>query len=149
MAANRRLIKELKDLTKDPSSNCSAGLIDPNNLFHWEATIIGPSGCPYEGGIFKLEIVCPPDYPFVPPKVKFNTRIFHPNITPDGRICLNILKDNWSPSLTIDKVLCSISSLLTEPNPHDPLVAEIGKLYLEDKNKFDKIATEWTLQYAN
>lgn len=147
--ANRRLIKEIKDMIKDPPPNCSAGPVDSENIFQWEGTIVGPPECPYEGGLFKLDIVCSGEYPFVPPKVNFKTRIFHPNITPDGKICLNILKDSWSPALTISTVLTSISSLLTDPNPDDPLIPAIGRLYREDREKFDQTAKAWTLEYAN
>ena len=85
--------------------------------FEWVSTIAGPKGSPYDGGVFYLSIHFPTNYPFTPPKVTFSTRIYHCNITSAGVICLDILKDNWSPALTISKVLLSISSLLTDPNP--------------------------------
>jgi ubiquitin-conjugating enzyme E2 D/E len=89
---------------------------------------MGPEDSPYSGGVFFLNIYFPTDYPFKPPKITFATRIYHPNINSNGGICLDILKDQWSPALTISKgifliiVLLSISSLLTDPNPDDPLV---------------------------
>ena len=85
--------------------------------FKWVSTIAGPKGSPYEGGVFYLDIQFPSDYPFKPPKVTFSTRIYHCNITSQGAICLDILKDNWSPALSVSKVLLSVSSLLTDPNP--------------------------------
>ena len=123
------LIKELVDLGKDPPANCSAGPVG-DDMFHWQATIMGPDESPYAGGVFFLDIHFPADYPFKPPKVHFTTRIYHCNINSNGGICLDILKDQWSPALTISKVLLSICSLLTDPNPDDPLVPDIAQLRL-------------------
>merc|ERR1712118_43584 len=93
-----------------------------------QATIMGPSDSPYQGGVFFLNINFPSDYPFKPPKCHFTTKIYHCNVNSNGAICLDILKDQWSPALTISKVLLSISSLLTDCNPADPLVPEIARL---------------------
>ena len=145
--ALKRLQRELIEIQKDTPVNCSAG---PNNndLFNWEATIIGPTETPYEGGIFKLKILFPADYPFKPPKISFETRIYHPNINANGGICLDILKDQWSPALNITKVLLSICSLLDEPNPDDPLMPEIAQLFKSNKAEFTRIAREHTVKYA-
>ena len=75
-----------------------------DNLYEWVSTILGPPGSPYEGGVFFLDIHFTPEYPFKPPKVTFRTRIYHCNVNSQGVICLDILKDNWSPALTISKV---------------------------------------------
>lgn len=111
---------------------------------------MGPPDSPYAGGVFFLNIRFPPDYPFKPPKVSFtaNTRIYHPNINSTGNICLDILKDQWSPALTISKVLLSVCSLLTDPNPDDPLVPEIAQLYKTDRARYEATAREWTRKYA-
>ena len=145
----RRIAKELKDLASEDLGTCSAGPSNPDDLYHWDATIIGPSECPYAGGVFHLSITFPIDYPFKPPKVAFTTKVFHPNINAQGGICLDILKDQWSPALSIGKVLLSISSLLTDPNPKDPLVPEIARLYETNRDEFNRVAQEWTLQYAS
>mmetsp|Transcript_23888 Transcript_23888/g.76719 ORF Transcript_23888/g.76719 Transcript_23888/m.76719 type:complete len:149 (+) Transcript_23888:112-558(+) len=147
MSALKRLNKELKDLGTDPPPNCSAGPVG-DDLFHWQATIMGPSDSPYAGGVFFLDIHFPPEYPFKPPKVTFTTRIYHPNINSGGGICLDILKDQWSPALTISKVLLSICSLLTDPNPDDPLVADIAQLYKTNREAYNLTAREWTRKYA-
>ena len=145
--ALRRIKKELLDLEKDPPMNCSAG---PNgdDIFQWEAMIIGPSDSPYHGGVFRLNIHFPADYPFKPPKINFITRIYHCNINSSGGICLDILKDQWSPALTVSKVLLSICSLLCDCNPDDPLVPEIADLYRKNKSEHDENAVEYTRKYA-
>ncbi|GER25202.1 ubiquitin conjugating-like enzyme family protein [Striga asiatica] len=101
--ASKRILKELKDLQRDPPTSCSAGPV-AEDMFHWQATIMGPPDSPYAGGVFLVAIHFPPDYPFKPPKVAFRTKVFHPNINSNGSICLDILKEQWSPALTISKV---------------------------------------------
>ncbi|KAI9493700.1 ubiquitin-conjugating enzyme/RWD-like protein [Zychaea mexicana] len=139
----KRISKELAEISLDPPANCSAGP-KGDNLYEWVSTIAGPSGSPYAGGIFFLDVHFPQEYPFKPPKVVFRTRIYHCNINSQGAICLDILKDNWSPALTISKVLLSICSLLTDANPHDPLVGSIAQEYLNDREEHDRVAREWT-----
>jgi ubiquitin-conjugating enzyme E2 D/E len=144
----KRLQRELAEIEKDTPANCSAGLVNPDDLFTWQATIIGPTETPYEGGMFNLVILFPTDYPFKPPKISFTTRIYHPNINSTGGICLDILKDQWSPALSITKVLLSICSLLSDPNPDDPLAPEIANIYKTNKEEFNRIAREYTVKYA-
>lgn len=148
MSTIKRIRTELNKIQQDPPSNCSAGPAN-EDLFKWEATIIGPIDTVYEGGIFKLDILFPGRYPFKPPKVKFRTRIYHPNINSSGGICLDILKDQWSPALTISKVLLSICSLLDEPNPDDPLVPEIADEYVNNRKVYDDTARTWTRLFAS
>ncbi|EKX34632.1 hypothetical protein GUITHDRAFT_160227 [Guillardia theta CCMP2712] len=145
--AAKRIQKELAEISLDPPCNCSAGP-KGENLFEWVSTIMGPANSPYAGGVFFLDINFSQDYPFKPPKITFRTKIYHCNINSAGAICLDILKDNWSPALTISKVLLSICSLLTDANPNDPLVGNIAQQYLSDREEHDKIAAEWTKKYA-
>ena len=146
--SSKRIAVELKELIKASPASCSAGPIDEEDIYKWEATIVGPEGTPYMGGVFKLSIDFPTNYPFKPPKVRFVTKIYHPNINSTGGICLDILKDNWSPALTVSKVLLSICSLLDEPNPDDPLVMDIAEKYLKNRPLYDCIARDWTQQFA-
>jgi ubiquitin-protein ligase len=109
----------------------------------------GPVDTPYEGGLFELAVRFSTDYPFKAPSVKFETKIYHPNISEQsGDICLDILQSQWSPALTISKVLLSISSLLAEPNASDPLNSEAGKQYQVDKQAYDAKAQAYTRKYA-
>lgn len=152
MSALRRITKELADLEVDPPGNASAGPCtgaDGVDMFHWSATIMGPEDSPYAGGVYFLDIMFPSDYPFKPPRVSFLTRIYHCNVNSSGGICLDILKDQWSPALTVSKVLLSICSLLTDPNPADPLVPEIATQYKDKRTQHDATAREWTAKYAS
>ncbi|KAJ8642293.1 hypothetical protein MRB53_018987 [Persea americana] len=145
--ASKRILKELKDLQRDSPASYSAGPLG-EDLYHWQATITGPNDSPYAWGVFLMSIHFPPDYPFKPPKVAFKTKVFHPNINKKGNICLDILKEKWSPALTISKVLLSICSLLTDPNVDDPLVPEIAHMWKTDRFKYESTARSWTQKYA-
>ena len=134
-------------LESDPPASCSAG-ISENDPFHWNATILGPEGTDYEGGVFLLYFQFPSDYPFKPPKVRFITKVFHMNVNSTGAICLDILKENWSPALTISKVLLSLRNLMSDPNPDDPLDAFKAQMYLQENERYHKTAKEWTTKYA-
>ncbi|XP_014448488.1 ubiquitin-conjugating enzyme E2 E1-like [Tupaia chinensis] len=92
------------------------------NIYEWRSIILGPPGSMYEGGVFFLDITFTPEYPVKPPKATFQTRVYHCNINSQGVICLDMVKDNWNPALTISKALLSICSLLTDCNPADPFV---------------------------
>eukprot|EP01083_Nonionella_stella_P170573 580769_1 len=144
----KRLRRELERLTKEQVPGCAAKLRS-NNIFEWEAYIEGPKDSPFEGGIFHLYINFPQNYPIKPPNVTFKTKIYHCNIkSSNGEICLDVLKDNYSPALTIEKILLSLCALLQEPNPDDPLVADIAKVLLIDKDAHNNTAKEWTRRYA-
>jgi ubiquitin-conjugating enzyme E2 D/E len=145
---SKRINKELLEISTDPPENCSAGIAD-DNLTHWHAMIIGPKDSPYENGIFHLDIYFPSNYPFEHPKIFFTTKIFHPNINSRGHICLDTIKERWTPIMTISKALLSICSLLDDPNPDDPLDHEIARLYKTNYEKFAETAKEWTERYAN
>ncbi|KAI3915600.1 hypothetical protein MKX01_015425 [Papaver californicum] len=135
-------------------SHCSAGPVvahhnNYEDLFKWNGVIMGPSDCPFEGGVFFLSIVLPSDFPFKPPKIKFTTKVFHPNIDKSGNIQLPILREKqWTPALTIVKTLLSICSILTDPDTQDYKSNPISAMYRTNRDQYDKIAREWTTMYA-
>ena len=145
--STKRITKELQELQRAPPLECSAGPVG-DDIYSWQASLLGPVDSPYQGGLFFLSIKFPADYPFKPPKVGFITKIYHPNINANGSICLDILGKKWSPALTVSKLLLSISSLLVDPNTDDPLVPEIARLHKADKKKYDETARSWTRKYA-
>lgn len=146
----RRLKKEWSDISLEIEKSKEPITVKLLNeeITHWTATIKGPSGSPFEDGTFMLDIIFPAEYPFKPPIIKFLNKMYHPNINISGAICLDILKDQWSPALSVFKVLLSISSLLADPNPNDPLSPDVANLYKLDKEKYIKTAKAWTKLYA-
>ncbi|KAL1333096.1 hypothetical protein AAHE18_11G076100 [Arachis hypogaea] len=117
-------------------------------MFGFNCFKFGFEGTAYQGGIFFLDIIFLSDYPFNPPQVVFKTHIYHCNVGTDGHVSLEMLKDGWSPALTITKVLTAIRSLLTNPDPYNAVVPGIAHLYLENKAKHDLVAGEWTARFA-
>merc|ERR1711948_61355 len=109
----------------------------------------GPEGTPYTGGSFYIDIQVPADYPYNPPKMKFDTKIWHPNISSQtGAICLDVLKGEWSPALTIRTALLSIQALLSAPEPDDPQDAEVAQMYKTNRELFTQTAKYWTETFA-
>ncbi|KAK4594607.1 hypothetical protein RGQ29_018333 [Quercus rubra] len=138
---------ELKKFEKDPPDSCSVGLMD-KDMCHWQGTIVGPAESSFAGGLFLVHLHFSPDYPDRPPKVKTHIKGFTPNIDSYGTIGLDILKEKWSPDLSISRVLLSIFSLLADPNFDDPLVPEIAHMYKTDRVKHETTARSWTQKYA-
>jgi ubiquitin-conjugating enzyme E2 N len=147
MAHARRIQKETERLVQDPVPGISASP-DPSNHRYFHIQVAGPVTTSYEGGVFALELFLPDDYPMCPPKVRFLTKIYHPNVDRLGRICLDILKDKWSPALQIRSVLLSIQALMSAPNPDDPLDSSIARHWKEDEAGAIRTAREWCLTYA-
>jgi len=147
MAMPRRIVKETARLMQEPPPGISATPYE-TNLRYFNVIIAGPQSSPYESGIFKLELFLPAEYPMVPPKVRFLTKIYHPNIDKLGRICLDILKDKWSPALQIRTVLLSIQALMSAPNPDDPLANDVAEHWKTKEAEAMSKATEWTQKFA-
>lgn len=136
--AHSRILRDLNKIIKEQPSEFTASPIDPNNLFKWNATIFGPPNTPWEGGIFQLTIDFTEKYPHEPPRVRFITPIFHPNVYSSGDICLDILQDKWSPVYDISSILLSIQSMLTDPNPNSPANAKAASLFLNDRQAYEE-----------
>eukprot|EP00483_Globobulimina_turgida_P002807 UN02812 len=143
----KRISKEIERIKK----GCPTGIfikVHDENWRYFDVIIDGPPDTPYEGGVFRLEIFLNQRYPMQPPKCRFITRIYHPNVDAVGRICLDILKQNWTPALNLPKVCLSIQSLLQEPNPDDPLDNKVADVFKKNPKLANKYAQEWTKIYA-
>ena len=152
-SARKRLMRDFKRLQNDPPQGVQAAPLD-NNVMVWHAVIFGPDDTPWEvlsfihlitiscvysckltskGGTFKLLLEFTEEYPNKPPSVKFLSKIFHPNVYATGKICLDILQNQWSPIYDIAAILTSIQSLLSDPNPTSPANAEASQLFEKDR----------------
>ena len=145
----RRLEKEFKYLKKNKDSGVEVKLVN-NDYRHWKGRIKGLIDTCYEGGIFDVDITIPDDYPFKPPTMKFDTKIWHPNISSvTGYVCADIFEDQWSPAYTIGFALESLKVFMCEPEPKNPQDAVVAKQYLTDINLFKETVKQWVKKYAN
>lgn len=133
-----RLSSDLKAILADPPSGVSASPVSEDNLFQWAATIVGPDESPWEGGIFTLRLQFPDQYPDKPPRVRFLTEMFHPNVFADGSLCLDILQDKWKPVYSVASILTSIQSLLTDPNIDSPANVEAARMFQAARKDYNK-----------
>jgi len=128
--SNLILRRQLAELKKNPVDGFSAGLVDDNNLLEWDIMIIGPPDTLYEGGFFKARLSFPQEYPLLPPKMKFISEMWHPNIYENGEVCISILhapgedqwgyedaSERWLPIHTVETILMSVISLLSQDPP--------------------------------
>jgi ubiquitin-conjugating enzyme E2 D/E len=139
-----RIRNELARSSKNPIPGISISQDPcyPEDLFHLLGAIIGPANTPYEDSLFFLSIKLPPNYPWKPPNITFLTPIYHPNISKAGENCLDIFGINWSPALTIPRVLCSLRELMEDPDPDDPFEAADAGLYKRNRADFERVARE-------
>ncbi|KAJ4481019.1 ubiquitin-conjugating enzyme/RWD-like protein [Lentinula aciculospora] len=157
--ALRRLMTEYKQLTSggSPDGMFTAGPIFESDFFTWEALICGPKDTPFEGGVFsaKLTFAKPSDYPLSPFKMKFEPPLFHPNIYPDGNVCISILhtpgddptmyeqaSERWSPVQSVEKVILSVISMLAEPNLESGANIDCCKLYRDNRQEYERLVRE-------
>ncbi|XVE56514.1 hypothetical protein DITRI_Ditri04bG0016800 [Diplodiscus trichospermus] len=144
-----RVQKELQECGREKDSSGIKVSPKSDNLARLTGIIPGPLGTPYEGGSFEIDITLPDGYPFEPPKMKFVTKVWHPNISSQsGAICLDILKDQWSPALTLKTALLSVQALLSAPEPDDPQDAVVAQQYLREYQTFVGTARYWTESFA-
>ncbi|PVU99182.1 hypothetical protein BB559_000947 [Furculomyces boomerangus] len=145
------LQKQLQELIKHPVEGFSAGLVEDSNIYEWEIMIIGPPDTPYEGGFFHSRMSFPKDYPMMPPKLKFLSEIWHPNVYPDGTVCISILhppgedqygyeqaNERWSPVQTVESIMVSVISMLSSPNDESPANIDAAKQWRESYPDFKK-----------
>ncbi|KAI1420512.1 ubiquitin-conjugating enzyme [Xylaria sp. FL1777] len=149
--SQKRITKELQECMESPPAGMSVSLASEADLSKWEVVLAGPAGTPYAGGVYRITVTLPADYPFKAPQVNFATRIYHPNVTNDslGNICLGLLKaENWKPASRVRAVLDAVRQLLVEPNPDDPLEARIADEYRNNRPEFDKNVRGYVTRYA-
>ena len=146
----KRLQTEYKQYLNDPSTYYSISH-DEKNFLKWYILLFGPSETIFEGGIFKCQLEFTKDYPNKPPMFKFTDNLFHPNIYPDGKVCISILhegedvygyehiSERWNPSHSVNSILMSLISILSEPNFESPANVDASKLWREDFNSYKNI----------
>jgi len=148
--AMKRLQSEYKQYLKEPSQYYSIAP-DDNNFLKWNIILLGPPETIFEGGMFKCQLVFTKSYPNNPPVFNFVDKLYHPNIYPDGKVCMSILhegedvygyehiSERWNPSHSVNSILMSLLSILSEPNFDSPANVDASKLWREDFNEYKKI----------
>lgn len=147
MANLKRLTREFVFVEKMNIIHSITSIND--NIRYWLVVIPGPQNTPYEGGFFSIKLEFSDQYPYSPPTVEFQTKIFHPNINNKGNICVNIVSPGgWAASLSVKNIIEEIIDLLRVPSPDNPLVPEIAKVYYQNKGKYNDLAKKWTKDFA-
>uniref|UniRef100_A0A023F9P6 Ubiquitin-conjugating enzyme E2-18 kDa n=1 Tax=Triatoma infestans TaxID=30076 RepID=A0A023F9P6_TRIIF len=147
MAGARRLQKELNDIMGAGMKSFRDIRVDENNMFLWRGLIV-PENPPFNKGAFKIEIQFPNEYPFKPPRIRFKTKIYHPNIDEKGQVCLPIIGEKWKPATKTEQVIQSLIALVNDPEPDHPLRADLAEEYAKDKAKFMKNADDYTKKHS-
>ncbi len=154
------LKKQFKDLNKASDLGLSVGLVDENNFYKWSVVIFGPTETIYEGGFFRAILTFPDDYPNSPPQMQFTTKMWHPNIYKDGKVCISILhppgtdkfneqekaEERWRPSLGAEEILLSVISMLNDPNPDSPANIDAAVMFRNNREEYDNKVRSLVLQ---
>lgn len=150
MQKSQRLTREIKKLVEHPPEGIFCYAPDTTNVF--KINILGPNSSPYEGALFELELEIPDRYPFVPPRLKFITSVYHPNIDNQGRICMDLLKmppnGGWKPTISLENLIVAVQSLLGNPNPDDPLMIDIAEEYRFSRKEFERKARQFAEKHG-
>jgi ubiquitin-conjugating enzyme E2 I len=117
-----------------------------SDLMNWECGVPGRPGTDWENGVYKVLMVFPASYPSRPPVCKFVPALYHPNVYPCGTICLSILSQDWSPSITMTQILCGIQELLDNPNDKSPAQDAAYQAYTKNRPKYKKLVREQALR---
>ncbi|CDO93381.1 unnamed protein product [Kluyveromyces dobzhanskii CBS 2104] len=150
MLRSKRILKEIQAVKEDPEAQIELKFVNESDIHHMKGSFLGPSGTPYEGGKFIVDINIPVEYPYKPPQMKFDTKVYHPNVSSvTGAICLDILKNAWTPVITLKSALISLQALLQSPEPSNPQDAQVANHFISDKKSFDETAALWTRTYAS
>lgn len=148
MSASRRLSRELSDIVAAKSKILSNVEASDETLFQWTGLLV-PEKPPYNKGAFRIEISFPEQYPFMPPKILFKTKIYHPNVDEKGEVCLSIITaDNWKPTTRAEQVIQSLIDIVHTPQPEHPLRSDLAEEFVKDHKKFMKTAEEFTKKNA-
>jgi len=149
MKSGSRLNKEFADISTNPIVGATIHLMD-ENIAKWNVIILGPKKTPYENGKFSIMIDFSDNYPFKAPKIKFMTKIFHPNVKKDtGEICAQVLEEKWLPTLNAKYIIQMIYGILETPNFDSPLDQDVIDAYMKDKKTFETKAKQYTKDYAH
>ncbi|KAI9837125.1 MAG: Ubiquitin-conjugating enzyme E2 7 [Thelocarpon superellum] len=153
--AQKRLLHEYRAITTDPLEGILAGPATEDNLFVWDCLLSGPSGTPFEGGLFPCTLTFPKDYPIAPPRMKFECEIWHPNVYPNGLVCISILhppgddpnhyehrSERWSPIQSVEKILISVVSMLAEPNDESPANVEAAVMWRNNRGEYERVVRD-------
>mmetsp|Transcript_5281 Transcript_5281/g.5424 ORF Transcript_5281/g.5424 Transcript_5281/m.5424 type:complete len:169 (+) Transcript_5281:100-606(+) len=146
------LRRQFTELSRNPPDGISVGLGEDDNIFNWELMIVGPPETLYEGGFFSAKLEFPADFPNSPPVMTFNSPMYHPNVFPDGKVCISILHppgedkfnqletadERWRPILGVESIIVSVISMLSDPNDDSPANIDAAVMWRNDRPQFKR-----------